>query len=164
MPKIVNSFPNVSLDIIGRDWKDPETGVLFSSVLDKLIDSKIKKYINIIGVVPHYEIPSRLESAHVCVYPSHMEAQGIVVVEAMSMEKAVVFSQTGPGKEMIKHEKNGLLCDPYDPDDIANQIIKLLKDKDLAIEYGKKARQSVLELFDMDDITMKNIEFYKSVL
>ena len=68
------------------------------------------------------------------------------------MEKGVVFTNLGPGPEVIKDGETGLLCNPHNSQDIANKIYWILHDFDLAIEMDRKARQSVVEQFNVDVI------------
>ena len=96
------------------------------------------------GPVEHDALPEVLARAHVCVYPSHMEAQGIVNLEAMAMGKAVVSSHTGPGPEIVQDGVSGLLCNPHDPASIANRIITLMKDHELRRRIGEEARRWVV--------------------
>ena len=121
-------------------------------------------HINFIGPIPHHQLPKYLEKAEVCVYPSHMEAQGLVVVEAMAMGKAVVFSNTGPGPEMIKDGLNGLLCDPYSSADIADKVIFMFEYDFEREKMSKNSRTEALTRFDMEYLTNQNIEFYKKLL
>lgn len=164
MPYILKTVPEATLDIIGRDWNDPATGESYIEYLKTFITDDIKHSVNIVGPLPHYEVPKRLELAEICVYPSHMEAQGLVVIEAMSMAKPTIFSKAGPGPEMIDDYKTGLLCDPLDPSDIAEKIIYMLKNPKEAEHMGMNARKDILERFDTEKIIYQNIDFYRALL
>ena len=164
MPKIIKKFPNTSLDIIGRDWFDPKTGESYMKYLKTFITDDIKEHIHIKGVVPHDEIPKAIESAEVCVYPSHMEAMPIAWLEALGMCKAVVASQLGPGAEAVIDKKTGLLCNPFDPNDIAQKIIYMFENPQEAQQMGSNAREDILKRFNPDKIIEQNIKFYESVL
>jgi len=164
MPEIVNKYPQASLDIIGRDWFDPETGESYIEYLKTVIPENVKNNINIIGPLPHNEIPARLESAQVCTYPSHMEAMPIAWLEALGMGKAVVASRVGPGPEAIIDKKTGLLCNPFDPSDIANKIIYMFDHPIDAKNMGISARKDVIKRFDTHEIIQKNIAFYSQII
>ena len=81
----------------------------------------------------------------------------------MAVQKLVVFSECGPGKETIEHEKTGLLCNPYDENDIADKIKWALEHKNETNEIAKKAREHVLSNFNRDNILNKNIKFYNKI-
>jgi glycosyltransferase involved in cell wall biosynthesis len=93
-----------------------------------------------------------------------METQGLVVPEAMAMEKPVIFSNLGPGTETIVPYETGLLCNPHDPNDIAEKILWVFKNETEASFLGKKARKAALEKFDPDEKINENINFYNTVI
>lgn len=164
MPEILKAVPEATLEIIGRDWNDPVTGESYTEYLKTFITEDIKQSVNIVGPLPHYEIPKRLESAEVCVYPSHMEAMPIAWLEALGMGKGVVASKLGPGSEAVLDKQTGLLCNPLDPSDIAEKIIAMLKNPKEAEQMGINARKDILERFETEKIIYQNIDFYRSLL
>src|SRR6185369_7315927 len=139
--------PQANLRVAGRDWRDPTTGRSFTERLRASLPPDIAPRVVFDGPVEHAELPSLLAKAQVCVYPSHMESQGIVVIEGMAMGKAVVASRTGPGPELIDDGIAGLLCDPYDPHSIATQVIRALNDADLRLRLGEQGRRRAVEQF-----------------
>lgn len=159
---IIKQFPAATLDIYGRDWFYADG----SSYIEMLKNKEIKdsKSITFKGSVKYEEIPKKYAQAEVCVFPSHMETQGLVAPEAMAMEKMVVFSQQGPGSETIIDYETGLLCNPHDPEDIAEKIIWVFNNLEKSNEIAKNARISVLNKFDIEKITQKNIDFYKTII
>jgi glycosyltransferase involved in cell wall biosynthesis len=161
MPRIAAEVPNARLLVIGRDSIDPLTGESFKSRLKNSVEPSLKPRIEFRDFVDNKLLPEALAAAGVCVYPSHMEAQGIVIVEGMAMGKAVVTTQTGPGPELVEDEVSGLLCDPHDPGSIADRVIRLLKDPGLRAQYGEKARARAVELFSVDSLVGRNTDFYR---
>lgn len=165
MDIILLKFPNTTLDIYGRDWLYPNGDsyieMLTSTELPKL--KKANKNISLKGIISYENLPEKYAEAQVCVFPSHMETLGLVAPEAMCMEKPVVFTKKGPGSEVISHGVNGLLCDPHDPIDIAKQICWLFEYPEEALNLGQKARESVMERFNINLIVDENIEFYKKI-
>ena len=163
---IKKKFPNVILHLYGRDWKFPDG----SSYVKMLQEKELPKLGTIAsdvvfhGAVSFQEIPDAYAKAAVCVFPSHMETLGLVAPEAMSMEKAVVFTAFGPGPEVITHNETGLLCNPFKPEDIASKVCWVLENEEKAIEMAKKGRKKVLEMFDISILVEKNIQFYNQFL
>lgn len=164
MDYVLNEYPKASLDIYGRDWFYPN-GNSYIEGLQKNEMVKLNQHANRIsfmGVIDYTELPLKYAEAHVCAFPSHMETLGLVAPEAMSMGKPVVFTEKGPGPEVINHGVNGLLCDPYSPTDIANKICWLFEHRKKAERLGEEARKSVIEHFNTDVIVEQNIQFYKA--
>lgn len=161
MPQIVKAVPNATLQIVGRDWFDPESHQSFTKYMCRLIPPELKSHITFTGPINHSALPNLIAAAAVCAYPSHMEAQGIVLIEAMAMGKSVVASETGPGPEVIEDGVSGLLCNPRDPVSIAEKIITLLMNADLRRQLGDQARSRVGSMFSTHVLIERNEGFYR---
>lgn len=156
--------PQARLLLIGRDTTIPATGKSYLASLQSEIPETMKAKIEFRGAIDHQELPAIYASAAVCVFPSHMEAQGLVVLEAMAVGKGVVAGKVGPGPELIDHGKDGLLCDPKNPNSIAEAIIRLLSDDKLRKEMGKLARQKAVNNFSNEVIIERNDIFYRKAV
>jgi glycosyltransferase involved in cell wall biosynthesis len=163
MPEIVRAVPDARLWLVGRDYKDDQ-GNSYLERYRALVPESMRQRIVFKGPVEHDALPEVLARAHVCVYPSHMEAQGIVNLEAMAMGKAVVSSHTGPGPEIVQDGVSGLLCNPHDPASIANRIITLMKDHELRRRIGEEARRWVVERFSADVLIERNESFHRQCI
>lgn len=165
-PLVKKEFPEVTLEIYGRDWFFPNGSSYLKMLKEKeLIQlGKIAKDIHFHGNIAYASIPLAYAEAAVCVFPSHMETQGLVAPEAMAMEKAVVFTKLGPGPETIEDYKTGLLCNPYNPSDIAEKIIWFFSNKKKTKLIGKNAREFVIQKYTLKNIVSQNIDFYKIIL
>jgi len=164
-PFVKEKFPLATLEIYGRDWLFPN-GSSFTDLLKTQEISKlgtIQKDIHFHGQVNYEGVPEKYSKAQVCVFPSHMETQGLVAPEAMAMKKVVVFTKKGPGPETIKEYETGLLCDPFNPKDIAEKIVWVFSNMQQSEEISNKARQSVLEKYSPEVIVQMNIDFFKSI-
>ncbi len=165
-PMVKEKFPNVILNLYGRDWLFPD-GSSYIKMLQEIELPKIgniSKDIIFHGAVSYNEIPSAYAKAAVCVFPSHMETLGLVAPEAMAMEKPVIFTKLGPGPEVIVDGETGLLCNPHEPTEIASKIIQVLENPDFADQLGKKARISVLEQFEITKLVTENIANYRIIV
>ncbi|MCD0466765.1 glycosyltransferase family 4 protein [Flavobacterium sp. ENC] len=163
---VKKAFPDATLDIYGRDWFFPDGSSYVEMLKEKelpLLGDAIPKDIYFHGAIPFTDIPEVYANASVCVFPSHMETQGLVAPEAMAMEKAVIFTQLGPGPETIENYKTGLLCDPYSPEDIAEKISWIFSNKEKAKAIGQAGRQSVLAKYGLESIARQNMDFFKSL-
>lgn len=164
-PLVKEQFPNAILNLYGRDWLFPD-GSSYVKMLQKIELPKLGDYAKDIvfhGAVSFAEIPTIYAKAAVCVFPSHMETLGLVAPEAMAMEKPVIFTQLGPGPEVIADGETGWLCNPHQPEDVATTIIQVLSNPKAASEIAKRGKQSVLQQFDINSIVERNIKFYHSL-
>jgi glycosyltransferase involved in cell wall biosynthesis len=154
---------NVKLFLYGRDWFFND-GTSYIEYLNKLFDKSHLEFVDFCGVVNHNDLPKIYSSADVCVFPSHMETQGLVALEAMSTGRPVIFTKLGPGPETIRHGVTGLLCDPHDPEDIANHIIWVLENPNEAAILGDNGRKYIVDNYSLEKVLNENLKFYKSIL
>jgi len=161
MPLIVARVPRARLLIIGRESVEPLSGASFKSSLKKSIDPELKPRIEFGNFIENRLLPEILSRASVCVYPSHIEAHGIAVIEGMAMGKAVVASRAGPLQELVEDDISGMLCYPHNPDSIATKVINLLMDSQLRRQIGARARLRAVSKFSIETLLRPNIEFYQ---
>lgn len=163
---VKKQFPATTLEIYGRDWFFDD-GSSYIEMLKKKELPKISKFaadVHFCGTISYDELPNNYAQAEVCVFPSHMETQGLVAPEAMAMEKMVVFTELGPGAETINDYETGLLCNPYDANDIAQKIVWVFKNKEKSIQIAKSARIAVVNKFGLNKIISQNINFYNNLI
>jgi glycosyltransferase involved in cell wall biosynthesis len=165
LPLVKKKFPHVHLLVLGNTTlKNVQTGKPYIDYLKTFIDPSVKDIIDFVGFVDNDKLQEYIRTAELCVFPSHMETQGIVAAEAMVMEKMVIFGKDGPGPEVIQHKVTGLLCDPHSPEDIAAKIIEALSDPDASREMARKARIAALARYDAEVLASININFYEKVI
>ena len=156
-------FVEAQLLLYGRDWLYPDGRSYIQQIQKDFTDEELHR-VRFMGSVAHSELPTIYESAEICVFPSHMETQGLVVPEAMAMEKVVVFSEIGPGPETIIDGETGYLVDPYSAADIATAIGKCFAEPENSKVIGIAARKAAVIKFNPQVIFQKNVNFYKKVL
>lgn len=163
IPKIIKEIPEFHLYAYGREWYFPDGREYKEWLLEQLTEEIIER-ITFREPVQYESLPKIYEFGEVCIFPSHIEVQGLVAPEAMSMEKPVIFTQYGPGPETIDDGVNGWLCDPKNPDSIADTVIKVFKSRDRFQEIGKNARKKVEQKFSPKIIYLKNLNFYNEII
>jgi glycogen(starch) synthase len=102
--------------------------------------------------------------AELAVFPSLYEPFGIVALEGMATKTPVVVSDTGGLREIVKHEKNGLLFPPGDGNALARQIIRLLKESGLAKRLAENAYHYVLRDYTWSGVAQKTLGVYQEIL
>jgi starch synthase len=158
----------------------PDTPEIAAEV-QGLADELRKRRGNVIWVqemLPKPEVIQVLTHATVFVCPSIYEPMGIVNLEAMACETAVVATATGGIPEVVADRESGLLVPivqasdgrgtPLEPDrfvrDLAVAINELLADPVRAAAMGRAGRQRAVEHFSWSAIAERTIEIYRSVL
>ena len=93
------------------------------------------------------DIPAVTAAFDVAVLPSYREAQGLTILEAMALSRPVVASNVGGIPEMIENGRNGLLVPPHDPPALADAIVRLLTNHQLADMIGRAGHDTVHDRF-----------------
>ncbi|OEK07759.1 hypothetical protein A8C32_14805 [Flavivirga aquatica] len=81
------------------------------------------------------------KTTNIFVHPCYIEGFGIAVAEAMLEGKPIIVSNTGALPELIKDKNTGLLVNPFDAEQWANAIIKLIEQPDYAKKLASNAKQ-----------------------
>lgn len=120
--------------------------------------------------IPREHLVNLHTSATVFVCPSVYEPFGLVILEAMACETAVVASRVGGIPEIVVEDETGFLID-YDPDDteaftteVAARISLLLGDPARAGEMGKAGRRRVVTKFGWPAVAAATADLYESLL
>lgn len=165
-PLVKKQFPIATLQIYGGDWFYPDGSSYVAMLKEKELPQlgDMRQDIHFHGAIAYDEIPLKYAQAEVCVFPSHIETQGLVAPEAMAMEKAVVFTKEGPGPETITDYETGLLCDPHNPKDIADKISWFFLNQEKKEAIGKKASAFVRKKYGLDTIINQNRVFFESLI
>jgi glycosyltransferase involved in cell wall biosynthesis len=157
MPEILSQAPKTKLVVLGRGEMAEELKVLASqlNVTDKIIF--IDKWVEEVERLLIYA-----SSDLVCA-PSRYEPFGIVCLEAMSMKKPVIVGNGGLREPVVEGEE-GYYCNPDNPHDIADKAIRILKDDELARQFGENGRRRVEGNFTWDKIARSTIDLYQAML
>lgn len=104
-----------------------------------------------------------LAALDIFVFPSHAEAFGIALIEAMSMGKPSVCSDSDGILDIAIDGKTSLLFKNKDKNDLTEKIDMLIQSEKLRNELGIEARKRAIEFFDVEKLTDKTIEIYNQV-
>ncbi|MFP4620352.1 MAG: glycosyltransferase [Bacteroidales bacterium] len=129
--------------------------------MKEIIRERDMDRVHIIGYVPDEKLVQYYQRAELFVLPSIFEPFGMTSQEAMACGTPVVASKFGGIKQVITHEKNGILVNPEDSEEFANAIIKLLKDEDYRAKLGREANKLILEEYSWEAMADYHINFYK---
>ena len=159
-PIIKQKFPDLTLEIVGRDWKSDKITSYKKKLQDNLSEVLLES-ITFKGVLPYTEIPKIIESAQICVYPSLVESFGLTIIEAMAMGKSIAASNIKPFNEIVGDSDSISFFNPKSIESIVETISKLLQDASLREKLRVRSRAHILHKFDTNIIVDNNINFYK---
>lgn len=98
------------------------------------------------------------------VLPSLQEGLGLSLLEAMAMDKPVIASDVGGISDIIRKGENGLLVSSADSKELSQAILRILEDKKMAEEMGRKARETVRDKFSLQKMVEETEKVYKKVI
>jgi len=105
-----------------------------------------------------------MQRAAIYVQPSFWEALGLALQEAMSAGCACVGSRAGGIPELIQHEKNGLLVEPGDVEQLAQALERFIQNQPQREQMGRAAAASIRERGMTAEQMIKHyLELYETV-
>jgi glycosyltransferase involved in cell wall biosynthesis len=110
------------------------------------------------------DTPEILAAMDIFVFPSHAEAFGIALVEAMSMGKPSVCSGSDGVLDIAVDKETSLLFEKKNVQDLADKIEQLINSAELRICLGNNSRKRAVEFFDLELLTDKVIKIYNRTL
>ncbi len=118
------------------------------------------------GWVANQELPRYYRLGDIFVLPSTAatESFGIAIAEAQACGLPAVVSDWPGSRSTLEPFKTGLLVKPGRPDDLAEKIERLLRDRKLAEEMGERAGRQAREKYDWSALAEKISRLYKKLL
>lgn len=137
--------PATEFRIIGPLWQQNlKENTITEFQLRSWIDEGIIDYLGEVLDVRHY-----IASSTCIVLPSYREGTSNVLLEASSMERPCIASDTTGCKEIVEDGVTGLLCNVADSGDLYSKMKKMMSlPKEKIYMMGKNAREKVIREFD----------------
>jgi len=157
MPKILQNYNNSKLLIVGKGGmiEDLKAQCEYLGISDKVYFT---------GYMNSKQLQNMYKCADVAVFPSMYEPFGIVALEAMLAGVPTVVSDVGGLNEIVDHGINGMKSYAGNPNSIADSVVALLNDKQLAINVSKKAKIKVKEEFNWNKISQDTHYIYERAI
>ncbi len=168
--------PDVQLVLCAGAPDTPEIGAEVDALVRGLRANR-DGIVVIDRMLPRDEVVALLSAATVFACPSVYEPLGIVNLEAMACETAVVATATGGIPEVVDDGVTGRLVPieqsadgtgtPVDPDrfvaDLGAALSEVVADPTRALAMGRAGRERVLERFGWDSVAEQTLAVYRSV-
>jgi starch synthase len=148
----------------------PELAAEIGELAKRVREQRGGRLVWIEGILPRQEVIHLLTAAGTFVCPSVYEPFGLVNLEAMACETAVVASRVGGIPEIVVDGETGFLVEYQEADPeafaqgLADRLGRLLEDPALAERMGKAGRRRVLEVFTWPVIADRTYQLYNSLL
>lgn len=157
MSLIIKKYPNAKLTIVGEGEFKKEIDLLTKKL-------NLTNNISFIGSINHNNIQKYYHQSSIVLMPSIWpEAFGKVGLEAMSTGRPIIASRVGGIPEWLENGETGYLVDPGVPEQIAEKVIKLLSDRELLVNMGRKARYKAEE-YSVDKYVNEIENIYTNII
>lgn len=147
-------FPQIKFVVIGPREKD-QNDALDSGYMDELQRRGVVRFVNWCDDMrPWYA------AMDVFVLPSYREGVPRACMEAAAMMRPIVASDIRGCREVVLNGDTGLLVPPRDVPQLISAIERLQKDRSAATEMGRRARQHIVQNFNLSDVCKRLCDFY----
>ncbi|MBU1148770.1 glycosyltransferase family 4 protein [Patescibacteria group bacterium] len=100
----------------------------------------VSKQVNWLGSLSRFATLTEIAQCDMLLLPSRSEGMPRVILEAFYFSKPVIASRVGGVGEVVKDKQTGLLIDQDDSYQLANKMVQLASDGDLANRLGQQAK------------------------
>ena len=104
-----------------------------------------------------------LSRVHIATLPSYGEGVPKFLIEAAACGRPIVTTDVPGCREIVHHNKNGILVPVRNYYALANSLLKLIKDSELREKMGACGRAMVIKSFSEKIVAEKTMAFYKRI-
>ena len=154
MPKILENYHDSKLVIAGK-------GGMIDELKSQVESMGLSNKVYFTGYLNQKEVQKMYKCADVAVFPGTYEPFGIVALEAMLAGIPTVVSDIGGLNEIVEHGVNGMKSYTGNPNSIADSVLSLLFDPQLAMNVTKNAKNKVKDEFNWQKIAQDTHYIYE---
>jgi glycosyltransferase involved in cell wall biosynthesis len=169
IPAILANTPTAEIVVVGAERGQsygisPKSGKSWKEIfLEEIDGSYNSNQVHFVGNLAYQRYLHLLQLSAAHVYLTYPFVLSWSFLEAMSTACPIIGSSTPPVEEVLKHEKNGLLCDFFNPEELAQSVQVLLENRILAKKLGCAARETILKKYSLETCVNNHINLIKLV-
>ncbi len=154
MARVAPDFPDLVLLVVGSGLERQrlEQAAEGLGIKDKVIFTGFRS-----------DVPEVIAALNFLVLSSHSEGLGLIVMEAMAMQKPVLATRVGGIPEVVTSGRDGLLVPSGDPEALAQGIRTLAGDRELASQLAAAARQTIEAKFSAEKMGAETAALYQEM-
>jgi len=154
-PRVIRIIPEAIFLFVGdgRERASLEKIVLHLGIKDSVIFAGMRK-----------NVPEILSIFNVFVLPSLNEGLPMALLEAQAAQIPVVATSVGAIPDVLQDGVTGILIPPKEPQAIAEAVIMILSDKQLASGMAQKGFDRVRDNFSSEQMGDKYLSIYKELI
>lgn len=171
---VVKKYPDtkvyvVANKIVYRHYNKIKTSIMnaapdYNWLLQRIIEkNKLQDNIEYLGYLNENQVKETMLKSNVFVSASSIENQSTTLGEAMMLGVPSVASCVGAIQEMIKDGIDGFIYPFHEPYILADRIIKIFEDDELAKQFSVKGHEHAARTYNREDNCRKLIEMYETI-
>ena len=158
---IRKKFPNAIFNVMGPFWtQNLKKNTITHTQLQNWIDEGVIDYLG-----EKKDVRKFIAEADCIVLPSYREGTSNTLLEAASMEKPAITTNTTGCKEIVSDNETGFLCHVKDELDLADKMEKMiLLPAEERKEMGTRARQKIIKEYDKQIVIQAYLRAIKEAI
>ena len=153
-----NKFSNIHLVIMGVDFG-------YEQSMEELIKiNKLSEKIIVIKNPPRDDVISAYGESKFLILPSQWELSPLVPLESFAFKKPVISTKSHGIPFTVQDNKNGILVEPNNSNQLSDAIIKLLLDEQLRIKLGLSGYDFVHKECNSISMAKNSLKLYEELL
>ncbi len=153
--ELKNNFPEARLDLVG--------GGRLEAGIRALVAELQLTGVNFAGVVSRAEIGKYYDAADIFINASRLDNMPISVMEAFAAGTPVVTTSPECMPYLVEHEKTGLLSPVGDAGALAANVVRLLREPELAARLARNAHEESRK-YEWSRVRQQWIDVYRRLL
>jgi glycosyltransferase involved in cell wall biosynthesis len=153
-------YDNIKFIIVGEPSKGEDK--YYNTIVTLVNKLEIRSRIIFTGF--RSDTPELLAAMDIFIFPSHAEAFGIALIEAMSMQKPTVCSNSDGVLDIALDGLTSYLFEKQNWKDLAEKTELLIQSPEKRKSFGEAGRKRAVELFDFEVFTNNLIGIYKKAI
>ncbi len=165
IPLILRECPDARFRFVGRSLWAPRPRTDMKAFLAEKLAAHADA-VKFLDPVPASEIPALLAQTDLCVFPSLWESFGYTCLESMAAGRGVVATDPSGMAEMLRDggQEFGRLVPPRSPAEIAQAVIRLLRNPEERMRLGAAARDRVLDQYSLNRVgTLQETSYLRAM-
>jgi len=137
--------------------------ILGSGPKENLIKNIKKSNVSYFGYLPKNETISLIRGSDILIQPSKIEGVSSTILEAMACKVPVITTNVGGNKEIIEHNKTGILIEPNNSKKLLDEILNLFINSKIKNELINSAYIDV-QKYDWKYVGKLYLDLYDELL
>ena len=168
IPAIQKACPDTHIVVVGGHegtayGKEPPAGTWLDLSLAQIQGQYDSSKVHFPGNLAYGPFLHLLQLSSCHVYLTYPFVLSWSLLEAMSTGLPIVGSATAPVQEVVLDGVNGLLVDFFSPNQLADAVIDLLCNRELADSLGKAARETILAEYSLERCVPRHLNLMQLV-